>query len=425
MFRLRERAGGPMIRTMKIALPVLVLAGGFAAAAALVATREETAGRPAEERAWPIETVAVRLSDMRPTLRLHGEVVAGREVELRAPVAGAVVWAAPEFAEGGAVAAGAKLIEIDPFDHRQAVVERTAARDEALARIAEIRARLAGERALLEEDAAQVAIAERDLARRESLVGAAVSEKGLDDARLALSQARARRIQRRQAIGAAEAQAAQQEAAAVRLGAALARAERALEDTVVRAPFGGWLARVGARAGARVGAGDRLARLIDDARMEARFHLPEAAFGRLVDDGVARPATVVWRLGARTLAFDAEIDRIDGEVDPAAGGVAARARILDDGGAAFDALRPGAFVEVLAPDRLYRRVARLPATALHGAGTVYAVVDDRLEPREVRVVGRDGGHVLATGALADGDAVAATRLSEMGPGLKVCAAPCR
>ena len=414
-----------MIRPLKIALPVLVLAGGFAAAAALVATREETAGRPAEERAWPIETVAVRLSDMRPTLRLHGEVVAGREVELRAPVAGAVVWAAPEFADGGAVEAGAKLIEIDPFDHRQAVVERTAARDEALARIAETRARLAAERALFEEDSAQVAIAARDLARRESLVGAAVSEKGLDDARLALSQARARRIQRERDVRAAEAQAAQQEAAAVRLGAALARAERALEDTVVRAPFGGWLARVGAQAGARVGAGDRLARLIDDARMEAQFRLPEAAFGRLVDDGVARPAAVVWRLGPRALAFDAEVDRIDGEVDPAAGGVAARARIRDDGGAAFDALRPGAFVEVLVPDRLYRRVARLPATALHGAGTVYAVVDDRLEAREVRVVGRDGGDVLATGALADGDAVAATRLSEMGPGLKVCAAPCR
>lgn len=400
-----------MARALKIALPVAILATGFAVAGILAATREPTEARPAEERAWPVETVTVRFADVRPVLRFYGEIAARREVDLRALAAGPVVRVAAEFAPGGAVRAGAELVAVDPFDHERTVAERAAERDEA-------RARLAGERELLAEDAAQVAIGERDLARQESLFGGAVSERRLDEARMALSQARSRHIQRRRDVDV-------QTARLARLEAALARAERALADTVLRAPFDGWLADTAAQAGKRLGVGDRVARLIDRASLEARFHLPDAAFGRALQGALGGPATVVWRLGPKTARFAATIDRIDGEIDPGTGGVTAYARIEDDGGALFDSLRPGAFVEVLVPDRLYRQVVRLPATALHaGAGggdTVYAVVGGRLEARAVEIAGRDGGAVLASGELNEGDAVAVTRLTEIGPGLRVAA----
>lgn len=409
-----------MVRPLKIALPVLVLAGAFAIAGFLTATRERTEARPAVERVWPVETVPARFEDIRPTLRFYGEVSAGREIELRAPAAGAVIRVAEAFADGATVSAGTELMAVDPFDYEQALAERTAARDEAHAQLAETRARLSSERELLAEDDEQVAIGARDLARRESLVGAAVSERGLDEARMTLSQARSRRIQRQRDIDVLAARIAQGEAAIARLEAATARAARALEDTVLRAPFDGWIADPSAQLGERLREGDRVARLIGSAGLEARFHLPDAAFGRSLQESLGRAATVLWRLGPRTERFAATVTRIDGEVDPGTGGVAAYARLHADDSAAFAALRPGAFVEVLAPDRLYRRVARLPAAALHG-DRVYTVVDGRLEAREVDAVARDGGTVLVAGALEEGDAVAVTRLTEIGPGLKVVA----
>ena len=409
-----------MVRPLKIALPVLVLAGAFAIAGFLTATRERTEARPAVERVWPVETVPARFEDIRPMLRFYGEIAAGREIELRAPAAGAVIRVAEAFADGAAVSAGTELLAVDPFDYEQALVERTAARDEARAQLAETRARLSSERELLAEDAQQVAIGARDLARRESLVGAAVSERGLDEARMTLSQARSRHIQRQRDIDVLAARIAQGEAAIARLEAATARAARTLEDTVLRAPFDGWIADPAAQLGERLREGDRVARLIGSAGLEARFHLPDAAFGRSLQESLGRAATVLWRLGPRTERFAATVTRIDGEVDPGTGGVAAYARLHADDSAAFAALRPGAFVEVLAPDRLYRRVARLPAAALHG-DRIYAVVDGRLEAREVDAVARDGGTVLVAGALEEGDAVAVTRLTEIGPGLKVVA----
>lgn len=408
-----------MIRRLRLPWPVLVLVGAAVVAAALVATRERPAANVAEERVWPVETANVDFADVRPMLRFYGEIVARREVELRALVPGTVMQVADSFASGGRVGAGTALVMLDPFDHEQAVVERAAALDEAQARLAETRARLAGERGVLAEDERQAAIYERDLARRESLAGSAVSEKGLDDARLAFSQARSRFLLRRQAAEALSAQVAQQEAAISRLEAALARARRALDDTVLRAPFDGYLADTAAEAGKRVGPADRLARLIAADGLEAKFHMPDPAFGRTIGGPAASPATVLWRLGPKVMVFDAVIDRVDSEIDPGTGGIVAYASVTDDGGAAFEALRQGAFVEVLVPDRLYRGVARLPDTALHGAGTVYAVVDGRLQARAVEVVGRDGDALLVAGGLSAGEQVTVTRLTEIGEGLKV------
>ena len=197
-----------MVRPLKIALPVLVLAGAFAIAGFLTATRERTEARPAVERVWPVETVPARFEDIRPMLRFYGEVAAGREIEQRAPAAGAVIRVAEAFADGAAVSAGTELMAVDPFDYEQALAERTAARDEARAQLAETRARLSSERELLAEDDEQVAIGARDLARRESLVGAAVSERGLDEQLALARQAgagfrklRARLVARRRPFG--------------------------------------------------------------------------------------------------------------------------------------------------------------------------------------------------------------------------------
>ncbi len=405
----------------KILLPLLVIAGGVAAAAWFKETKPEPVAKAIEERVWTVETAPVHFADVQPELRLFGEVVAAREVELRALVAGPVISVWDGFVDGGAVPAGTILVSIDPFDEQQNVVERQASLDEARARLAETRSRLDAERSMAGEDQRQVEIYQRDVARRESLVGSAVSEKGLDESRLALSASRLQLIQREQSAASLKAGLAQQQAVIDRLAAALARAERALADTDLKAPFDGYLAETAAQPGKRLSLGDRVGRLIDSTALEVRFHMSAAAFGRAFVGAPSgeRRAKVIWRTGDRAQTFDAVIDRIDSEIDPASGGVSGFARLVDDHGPGFASLRPGAFVEVAVADRLYRQVSRLPETALHGADTVFAVVDGRLEGRAVEVAGRDGDAVLVTGELSEGEAVVTTRLTEIGPGLKV------
>jgi multidrug efflux system membrane fusion protein len=82
-------------------------------------------------------------------------------------------------------------------------------------------------------------------------------------------------------------------------------------------------------------------------------------------------------------------------------------------------LRPGAFVEVVIADRLYRQVSRVPETAIHDSDTVYVVVEDRLEARAVVLVGRDGDMALISGEIGVGEAIVISRFTEIGPGMKV------
>ena len=163
-----------------------------------------------------------------------------------------------------------------------------------------------------------------------------------------------------------------------------------------------------------------LGRLIEAGNLEARIHISDAAYGRVLDSegGLAgRAAKVIWRAGDGGAVYDAVVDRVGARIDAATGGVSVYARVIID--AAETPLRPGAFVEVWLPDRLYPAVARLPESALFGDATVYVVADDRLVSRRVEVAGRDGNHVLLRGALSDGDRVVITRFAEIGPGVAV------
>ena len=408
-------------RFLKIALPLLTLVCAVLAVGYLRATKPEIERTGFEERARPIAAATVEILDVQPSILAYGEVVAQRDVELRALVAGPVVAVGENFVNGGTVRAGDLLVEIDPFEYRAAVTEAEAALAEARAQLAESRAELGAEQAGLAEDRTQLALAERELARREALLAkGTAAQKTVDDALVRRSErARAVSATERRAAG-LRARLARQDAVIARSRVALERAERDLENTRLIAPFDGYLTGISAALGKRLGVNDRVVRLLDQARLDIRIQLSDGDYGRLVSSAAGlrgRPVEVTWRAGERNFPFRAVIQRADGEVDAASGGVRVYARIEDAG--ARVPLRPGAFVEVRIPDRVYRGAARLPETALVGGDTVYAVVEGRLEPRPVALLARVGNDVVVSGGIADGERVAATRFPEIGPGVKV------
>lgn len=408
--------------TVKVLLPVLVLAVGVGGFVYLVQTRPSLSPNEVRERIWPVEVQAIALGEVQPELRLYGEIVAGREVELRALVAGEVEQVAENFRDGGVVETGQVLVTIDSFDYQADYDEAQAQLNEARAKQDEIAARRAAEEAALVRDREMLDLRERDVERVSRLHRSGnVSDRTLDDAKLELSRQRQVLDMRGHALSAEDARLRQQEATVRRLEVALRRAERDLANTRFVAPFRGFLADTQAEVGKRLGVNDRLARLIDSRRMEARAHISDAEYGRILADGdasiIGRPARVLWRSGADSFSFDAAVVRVGAEVDPTTGGIAIYVR-LNPIGRDFP-IRPGAFVEIRLPDRRYAKVARLPESAVFDQETVFVVRDDRLEARRVRIVGYAGDDALIEGELGTGDRVVTTRFTEIGPGVKV------
>ena len=410
----------------RLVLPVLLLAAAGAIFLYLRATRPEATPAPAEERARPVAAVEARYVDVRPPIVEFGAVVAGSVVELRPLVAGRIAGLGPGFVEGAVVREGETLVVIDRFDYEVEVADKEAAVAESRARLKEARAELDAERRLLAIAREQAALRMTDLERKRELnERGTLSRKARDDATIAANEAKRSVEAAEQRLERLAARIEQSGAALARAEAALKRARRDLDETLLAAPEDGYLADVAAAAGQRVGTGDRLARLIVARRLEVSFQLKRSDFGRLADGGGGRAAdrllgrtvSVTWRVGPREFVYDAVIERLDAEIDPAGGGIGVRARLVDPDPDA--PLRPGAFVEVGVPGELYRGVLRLPEGAVDGEGNVYVIEEGRLSPRRVELLRRMGKDVLVRGDIAPGARIVTTSFPEIGPGQRV------
>ena len=421
---LRAEAGGAM--TFARAIVQTAIAGGILAGAVftyfhLVETRESIPSRPPREQVYVVHTIPAAVTDEQPMLSLYGEVMAARTVDLRALVAGKVVKVSDNLQAGAAIDAGRSLVEIDRFAYEGAVVEAKANLAEARAKLIEAEGGLELEHGNVAFAREQLAFAERDLERgRQLLARGSATERTLDDRALIVSQRRQQLDQRQSALAVQEARVEQQKAAIERLEWKLQEAEQALADTTLKAPFDAVVRSEAAEVGRLVNVNDVVAVLYDRNALEARFTLSDNQYGRLLGESgtlFGRKVEVVWTIGNDPVSYEAEVVRVGADVASERGGVDVYARIL--GAGAEVPLRPGAFVELKVPDKLYRNVVRLPETALYGGGHVYAVVDDRLTRRAVDVIAYDGSDVIVRGDIADGETVLATQISEVGNGLLV------
>ncbi len=362
--------------------PLLIIAVTILAIVLLLFTRPKLEPVLLDERVWPVEIAEVYRRDVQPELKLFGEVVAGRRSEMRALVPGRIVKAGPNFSEGARVVAGELLVEIDPFDYRNDLAEQKALFSEAQVRMQTVERELKRIRELYDENN--------------------VSEQNLDDAVLAVEQQTATLEQRR---------------------ISLARAERALRDTRLTAPYEGVVHAVSADLGKQLSVNDKVAEVIDTGRLEVRFSLSNAQYGRVIADGEpveGRPIGVAWQVGSEVLRFDATLARVGAEIDSSTGGVDLYA-VIDN--ADESPLRPGAFVWITMQDMLFKSVFRAPDSALYGSNNVYVVRNGRMESREINVLGYTGNDMLFESAgevpIVDGDQVVITQIREGGAGIRV------
>ena len=84
----------------KLLIPLGILLFSILTAGMLKATKQEASVSADEQRVWSVDAVVVKIEDVRPSLRLYGEVVAGREVSLRSLSAGIVASVGGNFIDG-------------------------------------------------------------------------------------------------------------------------------------------------------------------------------------------------------------------------------------------------------------------------------------------------------------------------------------
>lgn len=411
---------------IQFVLMLAVLVGSFMFMQRMIDGREEPGTRSFTRQGFVVESTEVARADHRPTILVYGEVKTARNVDLRPLVSGEIVAVNPSLSAGARIEAGDLLIEVDRFDYEGAVLEAKANLVQAQASLREIDARLTSERAQLDSTKEQLALAKTDLERARLLVSSGtLTSKQLDDRVLIVSQREQSVSQRENNIVITEAQREQQVANISRLEWKLREVERQLEQTKLYAPFSGIVSNSDAEPGRSVSANDVVASIYDDQALEAAFTLTNAQYGRMSADSdplIGRKIEVIWTIGAFDYSYTGTIDRIGATVAADRGGVEVVARI--DPADHSVQLRPGAFVEIIVPDRLYANAIKVPETSIYDQSHIFIIEDGKMMRRDIDILAFDGSDAIVTEAqgtemIKNGDRFMTTRLTQAADGAAV------
>jgi membrane fusion protein, multidrug efflux system len=191
-----------------------------------------------------------------------------------------------------------------------------------------------------------------------------------------------------------------------------------LNDMVVRAPFAG---RVGIRqvsVGAFLDGRTAITTLDDISKVRLDFQAPENLVGRIKTDAAIKAAAAAF--GPRR--FDGRVAVIDTRIDPVTRSVRLSA-IVENSDLA---LRPGMFLNVWLEVAKRENAVIVPEEAVVGEGPlqfVFAVKDNRVERRIVKLGQREPGKVEVVEGVAAGDQIIVRGVQRVRAGMQVTARP--
>jgi multidrug efflux system membrane fusion protein len=346
---------------------------------ALAACTVGEAGNPPPAPPAPqVTTAEVTVRDLNAWADFTGRLEAVESVEIRARVGGYVESA--HFVEGGRVAAGDLLYQIDPRPFKAEVDRLAAERDRGLAEL-------------------KLAQSYRD--RAERLL-----------ARNATSQEEFEQV-------AADATVAAARLAAVT--AALDSAKLDLSFTRVTAPIAGRVSRAIVTAGNLVDASVVLTTVVSDESVYAYFDVDEQTFLEHVQqaDAGANSIVNVGLINEQGYPHVARLDFVDNQVDPNHGTIRARA-VLDNRAGLFT---PGLFarMKLVSPNRYSAALVDDRAIGTDLGKRFVFVIDEQgtVQYRSVETGRVADGLRVVTNGLAAGDVVIVNGLQRVRPGVTV------
>ena len=366
----------------KARLPVSIIGGSVLFYALMVVTNPKTKTFEPREESWNVTVHEVSYGQTVPEFTSFGEVMAARNIFLRALVAGEVISVSDALHEGAFIKKGAELLSIDQFEYENALGEA---------------------KAQLVSSQASLKMSRQDYERAQKLFEkGTVALRYLDERKTDLTV---------------------KKAAVDRLKIVVRRAQRNLDNTKVVAPFDAYVSNVTVDEGRLVNPNDHIARLSDASSYEIRFNLSDSEYGSLLStqsDIVGQPVYALWKIGNKELPFEGKVKYVGATIDTSIRGVDVIADVTSVGTAP---IRGGAFVEVVMQGNTFDNVASLPEDALfennENGEIVYVITNNRLEARPVKSVMRAGGRVLITDGITQGEKVLTTRFEEIAEGVLV------
>jgi RND family efflux transporter MFP subunit len=381
---------------------------GLAAAAAGCRADAGASAAAADPAAIAVSTVAVEAVPIARYIRVSGTLAAEESAEVAAEIAGRVV--ATPVERGSRVVSGGELVRIS-------AAEVEAQAREAQANAAQIEARLgiAGgktfEVARVPEVASAAAsrqLARTDFTRAQTLHAAKLVAQSEFDQRRAQLESAERQYD--VAVNGAE----QQYQSLMAARARVTVAQKALADTVVRAPFTGVVGERLVSAGDYVTRGTKVASVMRVDPLRVELTVPEQ-YVSAVDAGRAVTFEVDAYPGE---TFTGQVRYVSPSVNAETRALTVEAVVANPSGR----LKPGFFATARIDQAAAQPGLLVPATAVRtvsGTARVFVVTGDRAEERIVMTGQTVGDRIELTDGVTPGERVVASGIDALADGVRV------
>ncbi|GIU14482.1 RND superfamily efflux pump MFP component [Shewanella sp. c952] len=364
-------------KIIRRASPLFILILFIVAAQVLISTKEAPEQKADEAPIPIVDIMKVQQQTVSLNLPSYGVVSPKYKTQLVTEVQGRMLNISNKFVAGGVVKKGEELAVIEPSDYEADLMQAQAS--------------LAQAKAALEEEQAKGEVAKNDW---KGYDGGIPPELGLRLPQLKQEQANVKFQQ-----------------------AALARAERNLERTIIRAPFDGIIKARNVDLGQYVTLGTNLGELYDTRVAEIRLPLSNNDLAYL--ESVDNPDTEVTLsadLAGKVVTWTGKIIRSEGVIDAENRMVYLVAEVKDPylRSAKVEGQLPlkyGSFVTAIIKGRTVDGIVKLPRHLVrHGKVTLITDASS-VEVREVNIVRTDLENVYIKDSLASGERISVTNLS--------------
>ncbi|WP_428614729.1 efflux RND transporter periplasmic adaptor subunit [Shewanella sp.] len=364
-------------------LPPLFILVVFGLLAQLMMSTQKTPEQKEEEVPVPIvDVMPVKSETVSLNLPSYGVVQPKNKTQLVTEVQGRMLTISDKFVAGGIVKRGDMLAQIEPSDYE--------------ADLMQAQATLAQAKAALDEEIARGEVAKNDW---KGYDGGVPPELGLRLPQLKKEQANVKFAE-----------------------AALARAQRNLERTTIRAPFDGIIKARNVDLGQYVTLGTNLGELYDTRVAEIRLPLAnqELAYLESIDNPDTQ-VTLSAELAGRTVSWTGKVVRSEGVIDADNRMVYLVAEVKDPylREHTVEGLLPlkyGTFVNAIIKGRTVEGIVKLPRYIVREHHVAVVRDDNTLEMREVNVVRSDIENVYIKDSLKDGERISLTTINNMSTG---------
>ncbi|QCU89352.1 efflux RND transporter periplasmic adaptor subunit [Thiomicrorhabdus sediminis] len=398
----------PLQKIKRLLIPVIIIVAALALFIYMKSTKPQQPAVEISERVWMVETLSAKFENLSPVQTLYGQVESNSLVSLAAPVSGVV--AKLNVKEGDEVKKGELLLKLSDADIEAPLLQAKAAYElQKLANKANID-KLAHEQNVLK-------LKQQALARAKQLMARDLaSQSSVDAAEEALAK------QEFVVVG-AELAVKQNQPLLAQAKASLIQAQANFERGNYQAPYDARIAKVSVSEGSRVNAGTQMLTFYALDSMELRAKLPTAEL-QVVQQALQNKQKLVASYSGLSSVSKGAQSRVELPLLRLSG------QASTSGVDAFFALpkalqdrRPGELMEISLQGLAYHNVAAVPYSALYGSDKVYIVENERLQAKDVVLLGevmREGKlWALIKPSFAAGAKIAITHLPNAVTGLKV------